>query len=166
MKYNSKNVLVSFTFINKKGEEKTVQFPFDEQYYHDLFDESISKEQRDALLLDYYREYCKEQKISRRVFRFGVDEDGNEIEPVDTSYQSRLDEEDEIERKEELHNKLMNLLKKLTKKQYQVMVLIYINEMKQEEVANILGVSQQAISKLVKNAKKKLEELTGRKINF
>ena len=164
MKYNSKNVLVSFTFINKKGESKTVTFPFDEKYYHDLFDPSISEEQRNYVLLDYYREFCKERKIARREFRFGVDEDGNEIEPVDPNSESYLDQMIEDEIKKERHEKLMKLLNQLSDKQCRAMILIYIDGLKQEEAAKKLGISQQAISKLVNKAIENLEKMTGRKI--
>ena len=162
MKYNSKNVLVSFTFINKKGESKTVTFPFDEQYYHDLFDPSVTEEQRNYVLLDYYREFCKERKIARREFRFGLDEDGNEIEPVDPNSELYLDQMIEDEIKKERHDRLMKLLNQLSDKQCRAMILIYIDGLKQ--AAKKLGISQQAISKLVNKAIENLEKMTGRKI--
>lgn len=43
---NTKLKNVTFTFINKKGEEKTVNFFMDEKYYNDLQHPSITEEQR------------------------------------------------------------------------------------------------------------------------
>ena len=154
---------VTFTFTNKKGEEKTVTFPMDSKYYKDLFDPSISKEQRNEVLLIEYREYCKEQKYQRRHVSFLEDEDGNYFEPADDSI-SYLDQMIIDEEKEELHNKLMNLLSQLSKKQSKAMILIYIEDLKQEEAAKRMGITQSSLSTLLKNAKKNLEKITGRKI--
>ena len=70
--------------------------------------------------------------------------------------------EDEI--KKERHERLMKLLNQLSDKQCRAMILIYIDGLKQEEAAKKLGISQQAISKLVNKAIENLEKMTGRKI--
>ena len=157
------NKIITFTFTNKKGEEKTVTFPMDSKYYKDLFDPSISKKQRDEVLLFEYREYCKEQKYQRRHVSFLEDEDGNYFEPADDSI-SYLDQMIIDEKKEELHNKLMNLLNQLSKKQSKAMILFYIDGLKQKDAAKQMNIAENTFSELIKRAQKSLEKLIGKKI--
>ena len=154
---------VTFTFTNKKGEEKTVTFPMDSKFYNDLFDSSITKEQRDEVLLYEYREYCKEQKYQRRHVSFLEDEDGNYIEPADDSI-SYLDQMIIDEEKKDLHNKLMNILNQLSKKQSQAMILIYIDGLKQKDAAKQMNINEASFSKLISRAKEELEKIVGKKI--
>ena len=157
------NKLITFTFTNKKGEEKTVTFPMDSKFYNDLFDSSITKEQRDEVLLYEYREYCKEQKYQRRHVSFLEDEDGNYIEPADDSI-SYLDQMIIDEEKKDLHNKLMNILNQLSKKQSQAMILIYIDGLKQKDAAKQMNINEASFSKLISRAKEELEKIVGKKI--
>lgn len=159
----NKLIKVTFTFTNKKGEEKTVTFPMDSKFYKDLFDPSITKEQRDEVLLYEYRDYCKEQKYQRRHVSFLEDEDGNYIEPADDSI-SYLDQMIIDEEKKDLHNKLMDLLNQLSKKQSQAMILIYINGLKQKDAAKQMNIAENTFSELIKRAQKSLEKLIGKKI--
>ena len=158
-----KTTIVIFTFINSKGLEKTVKFPMDEKYYKDLFHPSVTKEQRDEVLLSEYREYCKEQKYQRRHVSFLEDEDGNYIEPADDSI-TYLDQMIIDEEKKDLHNKLMDLLNQLSKKQSQAIILIYINGLKQKDAAKQMNIAENTFSELIKRAQKSLEKLIGKKI--
>lgn len=63
-----KKIMVCITFVNEKGQIKTVRFPMDKKTYDIL--QNVSQEMRDKYLLEEYREYCKEQKYRRRNITF------------------------------------------------------------------------------------------------
>lgn len=156
-------VKVELEFTNKKGVNKKVTFPMDKKYYEDLQNPEITEDMRKETMLYEYRKYCKDRKYARRHQSFKLDDDGNYIEPADEN-QTCLEAMIEKQEADEKHEKLMNLLYKLTKKQCQAMILVHIVGLKQEEAAKELGISQPAMSKLLKNAMKNLERIVGRKI--
>ena len=157
------NKLITFTFINKKGVAKTVTFPMDSKYYKDLFDPSISEEQRNEVLLFEYRQYCENQKYARRHISFSEDEEGNTLEPSsnEPTALERLIRQDEFERQ---HKILTDLLAKLSSKQSKAIILIYIDNKSVKDAAQEMNIKKAAFSRLLSRAKEELERIVGKKI--
>lgn len=155
--------IITFKFTNKYGQLKTVKFPMDSKFYNDLFDPSISEEQRNEVLLYEYRQYCADQKYARKHTTFAEDEEGNVLEPAsnEPTIVDRLIKEDEYQRQ---HKMLMSILSKLSKKQSKVLILIYIDNKSQNDAAEEMNIKKAAFSRLLKRAQEELEKLVGKKI--
>ncbi len=70
-----------------------------------------------------------------------------------------VDEFEKIENKEFLLTTYKNCLKKLTKNQYDILYLKYVNELSLKEIANILDIKENAVKQRLYNAKQKLAGL-------
>lgn len=151
------NIIIKFTFTNDKGIEKTVSFPFDSNYYKDLHHPSVSKEQRDEILLSYYREYCDEHNRKKHEVQMMVDDEGYEIEKADDSptVLELMIEDEETNARNSLINRLIQIL---TLKQRKAIELVFFKSMKQEDAAKLMNISQPAIHKLISTALNRMKK--------
>lgn len=136
----TKLVKVSLTFVNKKGEKKTVGFEMDEKYYKDLQHSSITAEQREECMLAEYRMYCKEKKIKRKTQSINsfYKQDGELL--IDSG-------EEKIKTLTYAEEKVKEIFKILTEDERQIILWLYYDNLTQDEVAKKLNISHQAVSK-------------------
>ena len=153
-------IFITIEFVNDKGELKKVTFPFDEQYYKDLFDESISEEQRNEILLYEYRMYCSDRKYQRKHRPF-FDNDKFDVECKEADPCEKLIKSDEENRNKLQLELWLNQLKPRHK---EAITLVYIEGLKQREAMVIMNMKEAAFSRLLKRAESALEEIIGKKI--
>lgn len=158
----AKLILITFTFTNKKGEEKKVRFPFDEKYYKDLHHPSVSKEIRDAVLLDYYREHCAELKYRRRVSSMPVDEEGREVDIPDES-PSVLDRMIEEEEANNQRAVIDSILAQMSAKQREAYKKVHLEGKSNNEAALEMDIKKNTFSELLKRAEAAFEEIVNQK---
>jgi RNA polymerase sigma factor (sigma-70 family) len=130
------------------------------QFYTEIrFINYISK-----VLWRYGRDYRIKNQHNRARYLFILDQPiKTNGQPSTITYKDRLAEPKESSTSKEdslldqVENvQLKNALKKLTGKQLEVLDSYYVHNLKQEEIANNLGVSQQAVSKIMKTSLDKL----------
>lgn len=155
---NSKTIIISFSFINKRGELKTVHFPFDEKYYADLHHPSISEEQRNAILLDAYRLYCSDQYYNKRHVGFLYDDEGRIIDKADNNSNVENDSINKI-----YIERIIKSLDYLSEKQKEAVMLVYFKGYTVTDAANKMGIKKNTMSELLKRAISKLQELLNSK---
>jgi len=130
------------------------------QFYTEIrFINYISK-----VLWRYGRDYQIKNQNSRARYLFILDQPIKiNGQPTIITYKDQLAEHNDnsIPEKESLLDQVENVqlkeaLKQLTVKQLKVLDSYYVHNMNQEEIANYLGVSQQAVSKIMKTSLDKL----------
>jgi RNA polymerase sigma factor (sigma-70 family) len=138
----TKLVKVSLTFVNKKGEQKTVGFEMDEKYFKDLQHPSITAKQREEYMLAEYRMYCKEKKIKRKTQSINsfYKQDGELL--IDSG-------EEKIKTLTYAEEKVNEIFKLLTEDERQIILWLYYDNLTQGEVAKKLNISQPAINKRI-----------------
>lgn len=162
-------------------ENKLISSFLKEQNNQELFNSyremkiELIKEQLDSRFRVYYKKYRlisylikmlhfeskhmdKKLRTHQNRYQLGISEDETEklITDIKSEYipimESSLNIQDHVENKE-----LFLRITKLTKKQQEILSLVFIRQMTDTEVAKYYGVSQQSISKTKKNIIKKLK---------
>ena len=146
-------IMVRFEFVNKEGKKRQVRFPLDRQCYEAFYDSSVSKEWRDRMLLDSYREYCAQKKYERMTCQFPVDDEGNEIEFSDDESQSPIEI---YERKEKIEF-IFNALDTMSKMQREAFILVHLKGYSQRKACKKMRIRPPSFAKLLQRAEKIFE---------
>lgn len=146
-------IMVKFEFVNKEGKKRRVRFPLDRQCYEVFYNPSVSKEWRDRMLLESYREFCAQKKYERMTCQFPVDEDGIEIEFPDDESQSPIEI---FERKERIEF-VFYALDSMSKKQREAFILVHLKGYSQRKASKKMGMCPPGFTKLLQRAEKIFE---------
>ena len=81
--------------------------------------------------------------------------------PIDDldKFQDRVNPVEEIENEESFLDYYCNCLRKLTKNQYEILYLRYVNELNLKEIATVLDIKENAVKQRLYNSKHKLHNL-------
>lgn len=143
---------VSLDFINDKGELKHVNFTIDKETYNMLENANISKEEKERYLRQKYYEYVSEKHAERRYELY----DEEKLEEI-VYYKNKENYLEEWTNQMEI-SELKDAIATLNARQKLLIELIYFKGMSQKEVADLFGISKQAINKLLNKIYKKLRE--------
>ena len=158
----AKKIKVSHSFLNKKGEFKTVKFTIDELLYNDIL--KLPNEEKNYWLEYYYHEYCKECNYERKEFRNRekfISADQVEVEDEDgmLSAKDKLSQiADESYNEQTIINKLIvnEMLELLDDVERFVIVHVTMKGYSIISVANKLGIAESTVRKKIKLALEKI----------
>lgn len=159
----NKTTKVSFSFVNKKGENKSVSFLMDKKFYEDIC--RLSCEEKARWLLFYYEEYNKEIYQDKKEYEnrenfvdIYMDNNVNE-EYVVSSYKllqtANLDVEDKI------INKLFaeDILNLLDETDAYIVRMVVMQENSLTDISKELGISVTAVKKRLDKAIERMKAL-------
>ena len=159
----NKTTKVSFSFVNKKGENKSVSFLMDKKLYEDICE--LSCEEKARWLLFYYEEYNKERYQDKKEYEnreifadIYIDNNVNE-EYVVSSYKllqtANLDVEDKI------INKLLaeDILNLLDETDAYIVRMVVMQENSLTDISKELGISVTAVKKRLDKAIERIKAL-------
>jgi RNA polymerase sigma factor (sigma-70 family) len=146
------NKQIQLNFINSKGIEKEVMFYIDEKTYNIIFSNEVTEEHRNRYLRDKYYEYVSEKHAERRYELY----DEEKLEEI-VYYKNKENYLEEWTNQMEI-SELKDAIATLNERQKLLIELIYFKGMSQKEVADLFGISKQAINKLLNKIYKKLRE--------
>ncbi|MDD2490390.1 MAG: sigma-70 family RNA polymerase sigma factor [Bacilli bacterium] len=109
-------------------------------------------------ILMYLRKNKKHNQTMSLEEPICINNDGDELSLMDMLVSSDDIIEEEVIKKESIHE-VINALSLLDDKQKKVIVLRYLEYMTQKEIGNILGISQSLVSRIEKEALKKIKFL-------
>ena len=144
----SKKIKIYHTFINKKGEVKTVNFLIERETYEVL--QKVNKAERDLYLLDEYRNFCKEQKYKRRI---------KLIDPLVIYNKEDLQENNQVNTLDSICKEVMikEKVKTLNSIEKSVIFFKFFKKYNQMQIAKELNISDRTVRRYLENAINKLK---------
>lgn len=137
---------VSCTFLNKNNVLKSVNFKMDEQLYKDIM--TLPEVDRNYWFQYYYHEYEKE-KYHERKYEI-LDEE--KLEYVSSNKIQSYEDDTNL-------TLLMGAIALLEQKEKQILNLYYFEGFTQQEIANELSITKQAVGKYLNKIIKKIKKL-------
>lgn len=154
-------IYVIFEFVNKKGKKRRVRFPMEKQSYEIYHSPSVPEEWTQRMMLEDYKEYCSQKRYEKKVCRFPVDEDGNDVDFADPDSTNFVDKIDEEEKEKILMEKI---LKQIPPRQREAFCKVHLEGMKSIDAAKSMKILKSSFATNLSIAEKIVEEIVGRKI--
>ena len=153
----AKEIYVKVEILTKKSEVKVESFFMDKQMYEAIL--TLPKEEQRIYFAEEYYEYEANRRYHRRFVSLDKDNDDGLIQDIPDNSPTMLENILDDLRIQEIKD----AVSKLTKRQQEIIKLIYEENKSQVEVAKIYGVSEQAISQAMTRIHNSLRKILQKK---
>lgn len=153
----AKEIYVKVEILTKKNEVKIESFFMDKQMYEAIL--TLPKEEQRIYFAEEYYEYEANRRYHRRFVSLDKDNDDGLIQDIPDNSPTMLENILDDLRIQEIKD----AVSKLTKRQQEIIKMIYEENKSQAEVAKIYGVSEQAISQAMTRIHNSLRKILQKK---
>ena len=153
----AKEIYVKVEILTKKNEVKIESFFMDKQMYEAIL--TLPKEEQRIYFAEEYYEYEANRRYHRRFVSLDKDNDDGLIQDIPDNSPTMLENILDDLRIQEIKD----AVSKLTKRQQEIIKMIYEENKSQVEVAKIYGVSEQAISQAMTRIHNSLRKILQKK---
>ena len=153
----AKEIYVKVEILTKKNEVKIESFFMDKQMYEAIL--TLPKEEQRIYFAEEYYEYEANRRYHRRFVSLDKDNDDGLIQDIPDNSPTMLEKILDDLRIQEIKD----AVSKLTKRQQEIIKMIYEENKSQVEVDKIYGVSEQAISQAMTRIHNSLRKILQKK---